>query len=122
MAKPKSETPPERPKLPTLDQVSAGGVVFRVGEGVEVAIISVGEPVRWQLPKGLVGARETPEAAALREVREETGIAAELMELIDRSNTGTSQVAAGGACAITNSSTSTCSNTCRATCATTIGR
>jgi 8-oxo-dGTP diphosphatase len=61
----------------TKEQVSAGGVVFRrIGGRVEVALISVGAENRWQLPKGLVGRNESPEAAALREVREETGLAA----------------------------------------------
>lgn len=45
---------------------------------VEVALISVGEAGRWMLPKGLVGRGETPERAALREVREETGLEAEI--------------------------------------------
>jgi 8-oxo-dGTP pyrophosphatase MutT (NUDIX family) len=59
----------------TKEQVSAGGVVFRRRRlQTEVALISVGEKNRWQLPKGLVGRRESPEEAALREVREETGL------------------------------------------------
>jgi 8-oxo-dGTP pyrophosphatase MutT (NUDIX family) len=64
----------------TKEQVSAGGVVYRrEGGRIEVALISVGEQARWQLPKGLVGRGETPEQAALREVREETGLAAEII-------------------------------------------
>ena len=68
----------------TKEQVSAGGVVFRRrGRRVEAALISVGEKSRWQLPKGLVGRNESPEAAALREVREETGCACELVAPIE---------------------------------------
>ena len=68
----------------TKEQVSAGGVVFRRrGETVEVALISVGEKSRWQLPKGLVGRDETPEAAALREVCEETGLSGELIAPVE---------------------------------------
>ena len=66
-------------------QTSAGGVVYRrKGETVEIVIISVGEQSRWQLPKGLIDKGETSAEAALREVREEAGIEAEVVELIDK--------------------------------------
>ena len=62
----------------TKEQTSAGGVVYRGrGAGFEVALISVGDERRWQLPKGLVGRGESPVEAALREVEEETGLAPE---------------------------------------------
>ncbi len=69
----------------TETQVSAGGIVVR-GEGpdAQVALISVGSPPRWQLPKGLIDKGESPEAAALREVREEAGIEAELVQLLEK--------------------------------------
>jgi 8-oxo-dGTP pyrophosphatase MutT (NUDIX family) len=70
--------------IETQEQVSAGGVVFRRRDRVvEVALISVGEKSRWQLPKGLVGGGESPEQAALREVREETGLDGELIAPVE---------------------------------------
>ncbi|MBA3656393.1 MAG: NUDIX domain-containing protein [Gemmatimonadaceae bacterium] len=72
-------------KIPTETQISSGGIVVR-GSGTEaqVALISVGSPPRWQLPKGLIDKGEAPEAAAIREVREETGVDAEIVRLLDK--------------------------------------
>jgi len=71
-------------KIPVLEQISAGGVAFRRVEGeYEVAIISMNPSGRWQLPKGLIDAGETPEQAAVREVREEAGIETELLETLE---------------------------------------
>ncbi|HEX6535504.1 MAG TPA: NUDIX hydrolase [Gemmatimonadaceae bacterium] len=68
----------------TERQRSAGGVVVRHGKrGPEVALISVGEPPRWQLPKGIVEEGESPEATAVREVREEAGVSASPLEPLD---------------------------------------
>jgi 8-oxo-dGTP pyrophosphatase MutT (NUDIX family) len=70
--------------MQTYDQVSAGGVAYRMLDGrIEVALISVGQNERWQLPKGTIDKGELNEAAALREVREEAGIDAELIVLLD---------------------------------------
>ena len=44
-----------------------------------MAIIRVGPKERWQLPKGLVEAGESPESTAVREVREEAGVDGELI-------------------------------------------
>ena len=69
----------------TKEQTSAGGVVYRRRGGkTEVALISVGEQGRWQLPKGLVGRGETPVEAALREVEEETGLRCEVEAELER--------------------------------------
>ena len=71
-------------KFQTVEQVSAGGAAFRlVNQIYEVAIISVNPSRRWQLPKGLIDAGETPETAARREVREEAGIETELLAPVE---------------------------------------
>ncbi|MGK2960976.1 MAG: NUDIX hydrolase [Gemmatimonadaceae bacterium] len=69
----------------TETQVSAGGAAFRrSGPVLEVVLVSVGTPPRWQLPKGLIDKSETPEEAARREVREEAGIDARAESLIEK--------------------------------------
>ncbi len=65
-------------------QVSAGGVIYRHIEGrLEVALIRVGPHHRWQLPKGTLDAGETPEQAAVREVREETGLSGRMLDPLE---------------------------------------
>ena len=64
-------------------EFSAGGVLVRRLRGgwVMGAIRPAGkEPGVWALPKGLIGAGERPEETALREVAEETGVQARLVE------------------------------------------
>ena len=68
------ERPPERPLVR-----AAGGVVWRWRQGcIDVVLIHRPRYDDWTLPKGKVDAGETYEQAALREVREEASIVAEI--------------------------------------------
>lgn len=80
-----SDAQKKKTKFPIVDQISAGGVAFRNNNSQpEVAVVAVNPSRRWQLPKGIIDAGETPEIAAVREVREEAGIETELLELIEK--------------------------------------
>ena len=72
----------QRPKIPTTREVSAGGVVYRRGDdGIEVVLASRRTrrgQLAWGLAKGGIERGETKEVAAIREVREETGMTAEI--------------------------------------------
>jgi 8-oxo-dGTP pyrophosphatase MutT (NUDIX family) len=64
-------------------EFSAGGVVVRKTRGrtMLAAITPRGKPEGfWALPKGNIDAGESPAETAVREVREETGIEARLLE------------------------------------------
>ena len=69
-------------KTETRTDVSAGGVVYRRGpDGVDVVLAARRTrrgDLAWGLAKGGIEADESPEDAAVREVREETGIEAEI--------------------------------------------
>lgn len=55
-------------------ETSAGGVVYRVQEGVPLFLLIRDSYRNWGFPKGHLETDERPDAAALREVREETGL------------------------------------------------
>jgi 8-oxo-dGTP pyrophosphatase MutT (NUDIX family) len=64
-------------------EFSAGGVLIRSrgGDHVFAAIRPQGKREGlWALPKGLIGPGESAEVAALREVREETGVEGRALE------------------------------------------
>jgi 8-oxo-dGTP pyrophosphatase MutT (NUDIX family) len=72
------------PRRKTRSEHSSGGAVIAVRNGVpHVALIATRNRTRWGLPKGAVSEGETSEAAALREVREETGIEARIVKPLD---------------------------------------
>jgi 8-oxo-dGTP pyrophosphatase MutT (NUDIX family) len=66
------------------DETSAGGVVFRIEGSHRVYLLIRDSYENWGFPKGHVEPGEQPAAAALREVREETGLSAlELRSTVD---------------------------------------
>ena len=64
-------------EVATVDVKAAGGVVWRL-PGPLIAVIHRPHRGDWSLPKGKLDAGEGFEAAALREVREETGLTCRL--------------------------------------------
>ncbi len=61
--------------------MAAGGVVFREGdEGIEIILVSRRTTDLFALPKGKVDPGEVVEQTAVREVREETGLEAEILQ------------------------------------------
>ena len=73
------------PRGKTRNEHSSGGAVisFRDGGVPFVAMIATRGRTRWGLPKGAVSEGETSEQAALREVLEETGLEAKVVESLD---------------------------------------
>jgi len=79
----KNSQPQNRPKkqyATRVDEVSAGGLVIDSTrtKGLLIGRLDAKDVKRerllWSLPKGHIESGETPEEAAIREVREETGI------------------------------------------------
>ncbi len=55
-------------------ETSAGGVVYRVADGETLFLLIRDSYRNWGFPKGHLEPEEAPDAAALREVVEETGL------------------------------------------------
>lgn len=74
-----AESPKPEPAFAAVE-LAAGGLVWGRGQQ-EGRLLLIHRPHRadWSLPKGKVDAGESPEAAALREVHEETGVTARLL-------------------------------------------
>ena len=67
---PSSRTRTGRARLET----SAGGIVYRVQDGETLFLLIRDSYQNWGFPKGHLETDERPDAAALREVQEETGL------------------------------------------------
>ena len=68
------------PPSQTTAEYSSGGVVFRRTEtGYEFVAVQRARHGDWSLPKGHLEAGESKEEAAIREVKEETGIVARIV-------------------------------------------
>ena len=66
-------------------QTSSGGVIFRNSrKGIEAALIAVKNKTVWCLPKGAIDKNEDFQTAAVREVREETGLLGEIIDEIEK--------------------------------------
>lgn len=69
-----SRHPRKRPARARLE-TSAGGVVYRLHDGAPLFLLIRDSYKNWGFPKGHLEQDEAADAAALREVQEETGLA-----------------------------------------------
>ncbi|MGQ0796814.1 MAG: NUDIX hydrolase [Methanobacteriota archaeon] len=85
---------PSRNEYPSAPVPAAGAVIFRVGDVLLVKRGAAPNRGRWSLPGGALEPRETVEAAAVREVLEETALevravrVADVRDLIERDADG----------------------------------
>ncbi|NPA52434.1 MAG: NUDIX hydrolase [Aquificae bacterium] len=62
-------------------EFSAGGVVYKKEDG-KVYVLLIRVKNRWSFPKGNIEREEPREKAALREVKEETGVDAQVVDFL----------------------------------------
>src|SRR5688572_5942834 len=78
--------PSAPPPLPVSNETSAGGIAVKVEDGIAyvacIARRNRAGRLEWCLPKGHIEQGETPEEAAVREVCEETGISADVIQAL----------------------------------------
>lgn len=72
-------------KPPIKMEFSAGGVIFNP-EGKILMILVQDQSGNWTFPKGTIEKGETPERAALREVKEEVGLNAEIVTELQKTD------------------------------------
>jgi len=72
----------EKKRLPLVRQFSAGGIVVRKTKDsqAEILVSQHSGHHGWSFPKGLIEVGEKSEEAATREVEEETGVIAKIIE------------------------------------------
>ncbi len=68
--------------METKWEFSAGGVVYRKNDEGKLEILLIRVKNRWSFPKGNIEKGEPKDQAALREVKEETGVDAEIVEYL----------------------------------------
>ncbi len=69
----RSRSLPYRPEVPIIPELGAGGIVFASGSR-DILLLHEAAEDRWCFPKGHLDPGESLEVAALREIREETGL------------------------------------------------
>lgn len=68
------------PRAKKVEETSAGGLVVQGDQALLIGRHDKKGRTLWSLPKGHIEPNETPEQAAIREVREETGIDAVIVK------------------------------------------
>lgn len=77
-AKKSAPTKKKVPRAKKVEETSAGGLVVQGDQALLIGRHDKKGRTLWSLPKGHIEPNETPEVAAIREVKEETGIDAQI--------------------------------------------
>ncbi len=63
-------------------EFSAGGIVYKKSPSLQILVCQHSQHHGWVFPKGLINKKEKKEETAVREVKEETGIEAEIKKAL----------------------------------------